>query len=272
LELLVVIGIISLLLALLLPVLSAVRGQARTAACLSNARELSGLFFLRATEHENHLPLAGHVVLPDGTAGFGSLPSVLGDPARSRYAYAAAGPFASSLPTREYLHPAAVTVTRDNFLEGQDAAFLECPEVDTEIGFSFQIALRIDGIDYLTKPPLGMRYAVNAGLLGFDASERGSGRRLRGNIARAREASSMALLGDAVPLDQLRGVQLNAWTPALDGDRATLDDVLDRTSRMWPSPGPDFRHHGSRAIIAFVDGSVAAAEQDKMAQIVLTAD
>ena len=54
-ELLVVIGIISLLIALLLPALNRARGQAKQAKCLSNLRQLTMAWAMYADEHKGRL-------------------------------------------------------------------------------------------------------------------------------------------------------------------------------------------------------------------------
>ena len=55
-ELLVVLAIIALLTGLLLPVLSRGPGEARSAACLSNLRQLALGFQMYASEHDGKLP------------------------------------------------------------------------------------------------------------------------------------------------------------------------------------------------------------------------
>jgi prepilin-type N-terminal cleavage/methylation domain-containing protein/prepilin-type processing-associated H-X9-DG protein len=59
-ELLVVIGIIALLIGILLPVLSGAREQAKTAACLSNLRQIGQAFNLYAAENKQYV-LPGHI-------------------------------------------------------------------------------------------------------------------------------------------------------------------------------------------------------------------
>lgn len=55
-ELLIVVGIISVLISLLLPALNAAREQARAVTCQSNQRQLMVAFLMFASEHQNHLP------------------------------------------------------------------------------------------------------------------------------------------------------------------------------------------------------------------------
>ncbi len=68
-ELLVVIGIISVLIAILLPALSRARAQAKTVACLSNLRQLYYAFALYVNDNKGKTPwypgfLAGNAQLP----------------------------------------------------------------------------------------------------------------------------------------------------------------------------------------------------------------
>lgn len=60
-ELLVVIGIIAVLIAILLPSLSKAREAARTAACLSNQRQLAVSFLMYANENRGFLPPYGYM-------------------------------------------------------------------------------------------------------------------------------------------------------------------------------------------------------------------
>ncbi|HSU68387.1 MAG TPA: prepilin-type N-terminal cleavage/methylation domain-containing protein, partial [Tepidisphaeraceae bacterium] len=55
-ELLVVVGVVTLLIALLLPVLSSAREQARATMCMSHERQLWQGWLLFAADHENRLP------------------------------------------------------------------------------------------------------------------------------------------------------------------------------------------------------------------------
>jgi prepilin-type N-terminal cleavage/methylation domain-containing protein/prepilin-type processing-associated H-X9-DG protein len=69
-ELLVVIGIIALLIAILLPALSAAREQAKVAQCASNIRQLVSSLTMYASEHKGKYPPSGLFRDPQQGAGF----------------------------------------------------------------------------------------------------------------------------------------------------------------------------------------------------------
>ena len=72
-ELLVVIGIISLLISLLLPALRAARENAKTVTCASQLRQLGMAFTMYANEHGGWLPdWSGWQVYPDGSSPYDS--------------------------------------------------------------------------------------------------------------------------------------------------------------------------------------------------------
>ena len=65
-ELLVVIGIIAILIALLVPALSAARRQSNRTKCLSNLRQIAGAFSLYAGENRGYWPMAYVRYAPPG--------------------------------------------------------------------------------------------------------------------------------------------------------------------------------------------------------------
>ena len=67
-ELLVVIGITALLIAILLPVLTAAREHAARAKCLSKLRQLTMAWLMYANEHQSRL-CSSHIPFGDPTIG-----------------------------------------------------------------------------------------------------------------------------------------------------------------------------------------------------------
>lgn len=84
-ELLVVIGIITVLIALLLPALGAARRAATNVKCLATLRSMSQAAQMHAGEHKGHLPLAG--VIGPSELGIFAKPVPLRDAARQKYMY-----------------------------------------------------------------------------------------------------------------------------------------------------------------------------------------
>lgn len=80
-ELLVVIGIIAVLIAILLPVLSRARESANRTACLSNLRQIGNAFFMYTNENKGWFPNVAVFGGPGSTAlGYGYQPAPPGYP------------------------------------------------------------------------------------------------------------------------------------------------------------------------------------------------
>lgn len=80
LELLVVVGIITVLIALLLPALGMARDQANRIKCLATMRSMHQAAQMHAQEHRGYMPLAGVVPL-------GAWPEAIGDASMKKYTY-----------------------------------------------------------------------------------------------------------------------------------------------------------------------------------------
>src|SRR5688572_22638076 len=84
-ELLVVVGIISVLVALLMPALAGAREAAQRAKCLATLRGMAQAAHMHAAEHAGYMPVAG----PQTPSAFGvsaTSPGLL-DASRRKYSY-----------------------------------------------------------------------------------------------------------------------------------------------------------------------------------------
>ena len=272
-ELLVVIGIVGLLLAILLPVLSRAQSQARTTQCLSNQRQLAAAALTRATTADGFLPLAGRLVLPDGIAGYGSLPTALSDSGRRRYVYVddrgpasllatkervAPWPFAlvSELGLGDTADPAALDAWPATLASNGGGVFL-CPDAEEPTLTLPTVSHQIGGTESVLLENVRFDFGLNEGLLGFNHDNRFERSRRRGHLTRAGDASRTLLLGDADTREP--GTQLLTWQPPLVGGGAGAvglgeaitappAELVDRSIRLDPA-----RHRG-RANFAFADG------------------
>ena len=101
-ELLVVIGIITLLIAILLPALSRVREAVKMVKCESNLRQIGMAMVMHATDHKQYLPLVGTQYA--GAAGNKhDSPANLSDSQMQKYSY-----FRDYAATTEPLRPTAL--------------------------------------------------------------------------------------------------------------------------------------------------------------------
>jgi prepilin-type processing-associated H-X9-DG protein/prepilin-type N-terminal cleavage/methylation domain-containing protein len=282
-ELIVVIGIVGLLLAILLPVLSAARSAGQSVTCLSNLRQQHGVLTQWANDHHGVLPLHGYAIVPPGTAGSGSLPPALNDSGRQRYAYHPTDFPTSTIPFREM--PVSLTLALAKRITG-------VPEVsDLGIPGRWETTTRVKhpAVELLHCPAAGRHlradkatptgatgltvgtgligyqdpwwnttsYALNAGLLGFHYDTDFRHRRYNGFLARVRGASQMVITGDS----DNWGL---TWLPALDHEHEnmTLRDAFLRNSQLaWSSlhhSRVDPTRHLGRLNLLFVDGHASA--------------
>lgn len=280
-ELLVVIGIISLLLAILLPALSAARVSARRLKCASQQREIAAAMLAGVAEN-GFFPLVGEVIVPADVSGYGSLPAALGDSDRRRYQYERDDMTSSGVftPFREQVLPPPYALLRlldnsasvppartewgDALLTRGALQVFECPAEtgrNSQRGEPTLIIARgnppLDGWE--TSWRTGADYAFNAGAMGFHYDKRYEPSRLRGHAVRLRDPSKVALFADAASHEWGGGVTASFQPRLLETrERVTLLDVFDESERIISSTPLAMNRHNGRVNVAFADGHVAS--------------
>jgi prepilin-type processing-associated H-X9-DG protein/prepilin-type N-terminal cleavage/methylation domain-containing protein len=293
-ELVVVIGVIAIVLALLLPVLSSVRGKSLLSDCATRQREVTRAALLRAQDADGFLPLAGELAVPGGTAGFATLPAALGDAGRRRYVYLPEPPSTSPfLPTREdaAAFPVALmpylgndqTSIDDGVLSGvEEVKFHDldgadrfiCPAASPDRKMTRTHELVIGETSYIRGQLITLDFALNAGVLGFHHDSAFNDVRRRGHLARVPSAASTLLLGDAHAGFGPAGGSLLVWAPAAVDLPVTMADMTPGSPRaVWAAP-LDPARHDRRMNIAYLDGHVAAASTnaESLEKVVVASD
>ncbi len=287
-ELLVCIGIISVLLGLLVPVISRARESAQSSVCTSNLRKLANLSQVWSAEHRNFLPLDGDVVIADEFGKPHGLRTGLNDTSGTRYAYTAddgsvgtsTAPSTKEIPTSCVValiqsasrgappHPS----TRWSEIESgnQAAKLIRCPSANRQSLWSGNpnegtnsLILSVAGMSYSSSWYTTSDYATNGGLLGYHYSDLVSHRRYNGNKAKIHNPSHTTLIGDC-------GSGLGqVWLPVLASleDTVTLHDVATMSKEIDSatiSSRIDYKRHNGKINIAFVDGHVETRKIDNL--------
>ena len=292
-EMLVVLGVIGLLIAILLPVLSAARTRARAAQCLSNQRQLAAAALTRATQADGFLPLAGRLVLPDALTGYGSLPRSLADSSRQRYVYLDDRRPSSVLAAQELVAPWPVALAgslglgveadRETVadwpavLSSNGGGVYLCPDAPEPDVTLPTVSHQVGSDDHVVLDDVRFDFGLNEGLLGFHHDAHFEPSRRRGHLTRAGNASRTLVLGDADTREP--GTQLLTWRPPLvEGEpkavslgevvAAPAANLVDRSIRLDPN-----RHRG-RANFVFADGhgETRRADAADLGGVMLLAD
>ena len=280
-ELLVIIGIVGLLLALLVPALSVASRAARAAGCVSQLREIGNGIATRAVDSDGYAPLAGMAGLRERpTPVLGSLPALLLDSGRRRYAYHRYSIFS---PWPEGVRPLPMAVLP--YLEEDTAAALDRgPFTPTELAEQFESLRLFECPDAVAGPTLSVvvgwesitsggdvtaqlidgsgpsrwDYAGNVGVLGFNW--RNVAGRPGGQLARVRDGSRIAMLAGHDRSRHSPFVSVHAYWQPVAGpvERAvTLRDALEDTGLEQSNTALDPHRHGGRTGVLFADGHAA---------------
>jgi prepilin-type processing-associated H-X9-DG protein/prepilin-type N-terminal cleavage/methylation domain-containing protein len=287
-ELLVVIGILGVLIAILIPAVSAAQRQASLAMCASNVRQMTMAALMHAQDHRGYLPLAGELVAtPNYSAGGERYSDPLRDSARRKYTYAgcpnlgnfyvpvplpgALAPYMglSDLPYEDW-HQFDQILNRTEFVKrfacpASDAMWRERKYEDANNLTLARQGTMMALASPLTGPVLAWSsnsdYAFNEGVFGYHENPIYGSRRLGGNIIKLRGLDRLVLFSDAKIRDTLAYPWMKdpwiCWTPALSSKGAvTLADALSNNGKAVDRSMFDLNRHKGRMNVGFADGHV----------------
>jgi prepilin-type processing-associated H-X9-DG protein/prepilin-type N-terminal cleavage/methylation domain-containing protein len=290
-ELLVVIGIISVLIGILLPTLKGARRQANLVQCASNQRNLIQACQMHAQEHGGYLPLAGSIVMDPMGPGMFNMAAGVNDSRRSRYDYAkvegtttfsfvplpgALAPYlgVTNLPSDFYAMDQAL-----NARDGVWRRFM-CPDTnalekaklnddpnDTNVVDQGMMMIPQVGTLRLGWWATNSDYGINEGVFGYHYDSRYAQNRVGGHLARVKRSAEVAVFTDAIarktPVDGSPCGWI-CWSPSLGGaGAATLGDAFAGSARAESAENFDRNRHGKRMNIAFADGHVETVRIEK---------
>jgi len=294
-ELLVVVGIIGILLTLVSGLAARSRQSTQALICANNLRGVMVDAFNMASSNGGYLPLSGRIVLsttgPHSAIKRDGLPALLGDPGRQRYRYYRTDdpidraylpvddgliPFVLAvsgvvLDTNNYFEAFPhLTKSLDDYLSAVPSAKrLVCPSgkpgEDSFHDFPVHFPISYQAGDFITPDHINVprSYAVNAILLGFDATQPAAKWALRGKLgAIGGPAESYVVIADG----DGRGVN---WSvrQGYDGPSVSLLDVSRRTESAFDPihtslAGLPRKRHRAGFNAAFADGSVRSLSSD----------
>ena len=251
-ELLVVIGIVTVLISILLPALSGARERARQVKCLATLRGIAQAAELHTMSHSGYLPAAGHHWdLIDGQLD----PKGLGDEQARRYTYYNDDGTRRPVPVTVALAlQMGIDVRRDNRstleedLKRSDLRErFHCPSQAEPMRGRSQIGPGwVSPLEYSS-------YFFNEALMGRRELQPDRSDPVQGNVAKVKRSTQVFLAADGLPRGGREGEVI--LIPNID-DHETLGSFVERAN--W---GPefarghlDYRRHGYRINVVFVDG------------------
>jgi prepilin-type processing-associated H-X9-DG protein/prepilin-type N-terminal cleavage/methylation domain-containing protein len=258
-ELLVVIGIISILVSMLLPATAAVQQRAQLLQCTNNLRNIWMGAQLHVNDHRGYLPVAGWHWSPQGGV---CNPHGLFDDDERRYTYYSEDgvkrpvPFtvaiALSLGIKVRLD-SRETLEKDMQSDTVRKHF-RCPsQEETRSGFT----QREDSPRQWTGPEDVSSYVFNEAILGLREREPWRDPMPLGKLSGIRRPSMVLLAMDGCPRDRGK----DRWLVFPDiGPEDTIIDFIEASNRpdsVWGREILDYWRHNCRANVLFADGHVA---------------
>jgi prepilin-type N-terminal cleavage/methylation domain-containing protein len=261
-ELLTVIGIVSILIAILLPAMTRAREQANQTKCIATLRSIGMAAQMHATDHRGYLPTAGWQ-----WSCVGGVCDARGleDEAERKYEYYTdAGvkrPAPTTVALAKYLGVTCRTDSREALeqdMAGDELRKLfRCPsQLMEDLGWT----QRGDEGGTWTSPEEFSSYVFNEALLG--RTRKRQGQSANGKLSRVTASSQVLLAMDGRIRDQQSNRYLLVCDPEDEhsGD-ATLLEFHHYTMISEPNIGRellDFARHRLRACAVFVDGHAAS--------------
>lgn len=253
-ELVVVAGVIGLLIALLLGVVSTVRNRSLSTQCASSLRQVGVANSIFAHDHRGYLPLAGFVRVEVGLPT-SDIASAVEDPNRKRYAYKRY--LATTGLWEENLAPYWTVVAET--LRQAGAGDLRCPAVEVDqLDEKPSVIVMSPSTRHAVFGAGANTYALNGNLLGFESRAGWREAKLRARIAGIRNASAVFLSIDADPNGTAAvnegGMFLSRSMPKRR--YLALNDFFELGSPVGRAF--DRTRHRGLANVLFVDGHVDA--------------
>ena len=250
-ELLVVIGIIAVLIALLMPAVSAVRERGNEVKCMAALRSVGNAAALHANDHRGYLPAAGwHWDLNGGVAD----PQGVGDSAARRYVYYQDG---------DVQRPVPITVALGTYLDAKvrlDSRDAMEQDMDGEpLRKLFRCPSQPEQLKGLTQKEDGPNWEAPREYSSFIFNEALLGRRDKdyetpvGLLTKVKNASVVMFAMDGRPRSET-----DDWLMVFDfGPDDTLADFNRQIQGTdLGKQSLDLLRHRGRANVLFVDGHV----------------
>lgn len=257
-ELLVVISIITLLIAILLPVIGSARETARQIACASNNRQMAMATLVLANDQNQRTPIAGRYFasMLDNREQMRDLETYLESGTPRPFAYPAAiAPYMGDQIRRDNR-----TLMRIDLADPRRMTGMLCPSED-RFTPAMHLSNRLGSLSGWTAPMSITHYGFNENLMGSSLPGF-TQTRAEGFLQRVAQTSRVVLYADAQPREAVGGTTAD-WNGYSAGNpESTLLDAYALNSTTFDP----LRHEGVMTV-TYVDGHAESLRIDDDAQL-----